>query len=173
MFDAILSLDSSLLLWISLLPHPTWLTHGMKAASAVSANSAIWYLLALALVLRGKPEAGFRAAMALVVTAVVVGVVLKPAIGRERPSVSLDANLVAAATDSASFPSGHAAGAAAGAYSLSRIWIAGAPLLWSVAAIVTVSRLYLGAHYPLDVLAGLLIGLGCAHLVTGGRENKA
>ena len=169
-FDGILSLDSSLLLWISRLPHPSWLTHGMKAASTVSAGSTLWYFLALTLVVRGKPEASFRAVMALLATAVVVGAVLKPAIGRERPAVSLDANLAATAPDTASFPSGHAAGAAAGAYSLSRIWIAGAPLLWSMAAVVTVSRLYLGVHYPLDVLAGLLIGLGCAYLVTGGRD---
>ena len=101
-FDGILSLDSTLLLWISRLPHPAWLTHGMTAASTVSAGSALWYFLALILVVRGKPDASFRAAMALLATAVVVGAVLKPAIGRERPAVSLDANLAVTAPDTAS-----------------------------------------------------------------------
>ena len=169
MFDTILSFDSSVLLWLSALPHPAWLTWAMKTLSAVSAWSTIWYLIALGLVLRGHPEAGFRAAMALVITALVVGVVLKPVVDRERPPTPLGSAL--AATESASFPSGHAAGAAAGAYGLSRVSLTGAPVLWSLATLVAISRLYLGAHYPLDVLSGLLIGLLCAHVVTISRRQ--
>ena len=138
-FDAILSFDSSVLLWLSGLLHPAWLTWAMKTVSDVSAWSAIWYVLALGFVLRGHAEAGFRASMALVVTALVVGVILKPAVDRERPPALLGSDL--AVTESASFPSGHAAGAAAGAYGLTRIWISGAPLLWGLATGVAVSRL--------------------------------
>ena len=97
----------------------------MTVLSTVTIGSALWLLLALATALTGNGAGGFRAALAVLCTAVVVGGVLKPGIGRERPSLALEGVVVYTSDrpDSRSFPSGHAAGAAAGAYSLSRTWI--------------------------------------------------
>jgi undecaprenyl-diphosphatase len=66
---------------------------------------------------------------------------------------------------SSSFPSGHAATAAAGAITLSAIYPAFAPALVFSGVIVALSRVYLGVHYPFDVLAGLLIGTVTAIVV--------
>lgn len=57
-----------------------------------------------------------------------------------------------------SFPSGHttAAFAAAGVFAL--LFPAAAPLLLTLAAAVGISRMYLGHHFPSDVLAGALLG---------------
>ena len=63
---------------------------------------------------------------------------------------------------SPSFPSGHAASAAAFATGLaleSRGWGA---VVVPVAALVGFSRVYTGAHYPTDVLAGVVLGAGAA-----------
>lgn len=60
----------------------------------------------------------------------------------------------------ASFPSSHAANAAALAVVLSRRWRRLAPALWILAALVAGSRLYLNRHFPSDVLGGAVIGVG-------------
>jgi undecaprenyl-diphosphatase len=59
---------------------------------------------------------------------------------------------------SSSFPAGHAATAFAGAILLAFIAPRAAPVLLSVAALIGFSRVYVGVHYPTDVLAGAAIG---------------
>lgn len=86
--------------------------------------------------------------------------ILKPWVDRVRPCfVVPEAHLlVPGQARSPSFPSNHAANAFAAAVMIS--WILPGPGRWAylLAALIALSRVYLGVHYPLDVAAGALLG---------------
>ncbi len=86
-----------------------------------------------------------------------------------RPPVAIGpahVRILGRVSSSFSFPSGHAIFSFMSAYTLGhgRSWRWKAPL-FLFAVCVAYSRVYVGAHYPLDVVAGALIGCGCGFLV--------
>jgi undecaprenyl-diphosphatase len=129
--------------------------------------SAAWVkgpLFVLAAVIRDAtqrrllPVYALTTLVAFVLTSVVTNA-LKDVFERERPPYGEDAvePLVAIPT-SESFPSGHSSTSFAAAVALG---ILVPKLRWpalALAAVVAFSRVYLGVHYALDVLAGALLG---------------
>ena len=100
---------------------------------------------------------------ATVWSADLLAVLLKRVVDRDRPYVVLpEAEPLLRWDASASFPSGHAATSAAGAVIILYLVGARAWALGILAAGVAFSRVYIGVHYPLDVLVGAALGAAVA-----------
>jgi undecaprenyl-diphosphatase len=85
---------------------------------------------------------------------------IKLAIGRPRPFVLFpDPSPLVVGVIGDSFPSGHSATAFAGAAILSRYLPCRWPILYLLAAAIAFSRVYVGVHYPTDVVGGAILGL--------------
>jgi undecaprenyl-diphosphatase len=118
-------------------------------------------------------------AVALAVSDLVGAQVLRPLIGRMRPCFALagTARVLVPVSDVGSLPSLHASNFFAMA---AVAWAAGRRLgiaAVAVAAVVALSRVYLGVHWPTDVIAGAAWGtacgiaaFACARRAVGGRE---
>ncbi len=107
---------------------------------------------------RRLPLAFLAAATATGAASLVVHL-LKQAFDRERPSVA-DPELgsLVAIPGNPSFPSGHSTTAFAAATAVAILSPRLRPLALGLAAAVALSRVYLRVHFPLDVLAGAVLG---------------
>jgi len=148
----------------------------MLGASWLGYFPGIWFLLGVAAL--GWPRlrpAAFRMCLAVALAYTMASGVLKPLIGRVRPS---HASIMAGRTletqppSSYSFPSGHAATAVAGAMAAARVVPAASWAFWGLATLMAYSRVYLGVHYPSDLVGGALVGVACAWLVLAGRHRS-
>ena len=140
------------------------LTTIMQAFTVAGRSGALWGVIAAL----AFPASGFEPYNLLVPWAAVaiswtVAEGAKYLFNRARPFIS-DTEIapLIKTPSSSSFPSGHSATAAAGAITLSAVYPSFAPALLLSGALVALSRIYLGVHYPFDVLAGLLIGTATA-----------
>lgn len=135
-------------------------------------------ILAIAGGRRGRRSA-MNGVAAMSVTSAVVHLALKPLGGRRRPDRTRHQVPVARHVSmpvSTSFPSGHAASAAAFATAVASAFPeAGIPLS-AGAALVAYSRVHTGVHYPVDVIAGSVTGTTLAQLVVSlldrGRNRR-
>jgi membrane-associated phospholipid phosphatase len=94
---------------------------------------------------------------------------LKVVVGSHRPD---DPGLVTI-PHSHSFPSGHTATAFAAATVLSALAPRAAPAFYVLAAAIGYSRVYVGVHWPLDVLGGAVLGVVTALLLLGAARRRS
>jgi len=131
---------------------------------------AVWIALALVLALVRREARIFVWTTACVLLADFVASIVKYAVGENRPDFP---KALVAIPKSHSFPSGHTATAFAGATALSFFFPRAAPAFVVLAAAIAYSRLYVGVHFPLDVLGGALIGVATALLLLAAARRRS
>lgn len=166
--------DSAARVWLTTHHHPI-ADAVMVGLSVIGRGGAIWIAITLALVIldRGRLRAAGGVLLALALAFAMTDLLIKPIVARARPfETAVATRVVDRRPLTYSFPSGHAASSIAAAVTLSRLWPAGRVVLWTLATLVALSRIYVGVHYPLDVIGGALLGLACAwvaHRVIAAR----
>ncbi|HEX9342064.1 MAG TPA: phosphatase PAP2 family protein [Actinomycetota bacterium] len=155
--------------------HSPLLDQALPCLTRTADYGMLWMAIAGALALAGGPR-GRRAAqsglIAIAITSALANQLAKRSFDRRRPllaSVPLVRRAQRMPT-SASFPSGHAASAAAFATALATTAPATAVPVGMLAAGVSYSRVHTGVHYPADVAAGALLGFSVGLLV--GRRAR-
>lgn len=128
-----------------------------------------WILLTIALLcFRRTRRAGVYSACALMASLIVNNLILKNLVGRVRPYELVEGLqcIVGPARDT-SFPSGHTGASFASAVAIYRQLPRKLAVFFIVlASLIAFSRLYVGIHYPTDVLGGLVTGIGIGLLVS-------
>ncbi|MBV9577745.1 MAG: phosphatase PAP2 family protein [Chloroflexi bacterium] len=169
------ALDAKLYLQVNGQAHPAWLDAACVGLTFVTTGGWIWILATAAASWLGVPRGG--AALRAIIPSVTISTwfaeyPVKAYFRRRRPFIDVvRALVVGKEPGSWSFPSGHTCAAFAAAWTLGRIWPGARPVLFGGAGVVGFSRIYVGAHYPGDVLTGALVGMTAAELVRRATEK--
>lgn len=165
MMQSLTNMDVQLLFWIQQNVRSDAATAFLEFFTDLGNMGALWIGLAVALFLYKKTRlTGSHAMLAVAVNVVLTNGLLKYLVARPRPFLlHSEINPLIALPTGFSFPSGHTSCSFAVAFVLYALL----PKRYGIPALVTAvlvgfSRLYLGVHYPTDVLAGVLVGFVAA-----------
>ena len=121
----------------------------------------IWILAAILLLLRKKHrKKGVTVLLALGIGFVITNLLLKNIVARPRPyTILTELEILIPKPSDYSFPSGHTCSSFAAALAMLKVCDRKIGIFACVLAVlIAFSRLYVGVHYPTDVLAGALLG---------------
>lgn len=168
MLEELLRLDGGILLWIQDVVRCGVLDPIVKGYTKLGNAGMLWIVLSVVLLCIPKTrKAGIVSLLAMLLGMLCTNVTLKHLVGRSRPWLTVEGLIpLIEEPDPNSFPSGHTCAAFAAASA----WWRTLPELWmkvtgvALAAAMGFSRLYVGVHFPSDVLAGMAVGLICGWL---------
>jgi membrane-associated phospholipid phosphatase len=169
-------IDTRLFLLINGLPHTSLTNRMMHALTTVMNGGGGWALILIATALvdgkRGR-RALYGVLPPLWLATMAVEYPIKGYFRRRRPFLDVvQAVAVGRKPMTYSFPSGHSASGFAGAWLLRRHYPEFAGLWYTIAGLVGFSRVYLGVHYPGDVIVGALSGALIAELSRWAIERS-
>jgi undecaprenyl-diphosphatase len=170
--EAIGRLDFAAFQWLRAHQSP-FLDAVMAGLSDIARGGFIWIAFAvlIAFLYRSRWPAVVQVVLAVALSFLITDYVAKPFFNRARPFESYaESRVYGYKPTTGSFPSGHAATAIAGACALASLAPEARVIFWMFAVLIACSRVYLGVHYPADVLAGALLGLGIGKFVVGGTR---
>jgi len=163
MLDLFLQQDKALFLFINHLPHNFLFDTFFGFMTLIGYLGAVWVTISIYLYTRNKPK--FKRLLKTIIIADLISLVLvewllKNIVARPRPLVDIPTAIVPFDFyHSFSFPSGHAVMSFAAAFILAHEYKKLKWFFWSLAFLISFSRIYLGKHYPSDVIVGGIIGV--------------
>ncbi len=172
-------MDSGILLFLQTYVRCAPVSAILVPLTTIGEAGILWILLCIPLLFSPKTrKTGWMALLTLLLCYLFNDHVLKPLIERTRPFLSISTldTLVTWPT-SPSFPSGHACSSFAAATTFWR-GLKGKGMDWFcyltvvLALFMAFSRLYVGVHYPTDVLAGSLVGIAGSSLIWIGLNRR-
>lgn len=155
-----MSWELELLHWFETI-HTPLLDAFMKAVTLLGNAGIFWILLTVVLLCTKRyRRCGIAMSFALILSLIFTNGLLKNLIMRPRPFwIDTSFNLIVAAPSDYSFPSGHSSASFAAAMACFMLKKRTGAILLCLAALISLSRLYLTVHYPTDILAGMLLGI--------------
>jgi decaprenylphosphoryl-5-phosphoribose phosphatase len=151
------SLDEQLLRLARTRGHGPRRECALAELSRLGEHGGIWLGIGVAGYLLDPPrQARWGGAMGIVAGVYALNTAIKLIVRRRRPCLA-GLPALAGTPTRLSFPSAHASTSFAGALCYSRVGLPAVPL-YALATTLSLSRVYLGVHYPSDVLAGALLG---------------
>lgn len=176
--NVVQNIDGWILLFIQNHLRPDALTPWVIRFTKLGNAGLIWIVISVLLLIPGRTRrAGILSIAALAVSLCITNLLLKNYVARIRPyEVVSGLTSLLGAVDGYSFPSGHASAGFAAATVISkscRKWV-GWPCL-VLACLLSLSRLYVGVHYPSDVICGAIIGFLIGLVIFwlfGGKEYR-
>lgn len=161
-----MSLDWSILQGIQETIRCPFLDSTMPKITMLGSGGFIWLAAAVGLLFTKKYRRQGLLLLGGLAAGVLVGnVFLKNLIARPRPCwLNPDVSLLIAVPADYSFPSGHTLTSAVGATMLAGIDRRFALPAILLAVLIAFSRLYLYVHFPSDILAGAVLGIGIGTL---------
>jgi membrane-associated phospholipid phosphatase len=166
------SLDEQLLRLARTRGHAPAVERAVGRFTRIGEHGGVWLAIGLAgQTIDGDRRARWRRATATVAGASVLNSAIKLLVRRSRPELESLPPLTRTPTR-LSFPSAHACTSFAGALCFSRLGVPAVPL-YALAGGLSASRVYLGVHYPSDVLAGALLGTALASRACRGGAGEA
>ncbi len=138
--------------------------------SKIGTDGIVWLVIGLVLALVWRRTLPFVLVVLAVAAADGIATLLKVAIGENRPSGT---GSLITIPHSHSFPSGHSAVAFSAATVLAVLVPRAAPAFLLLALAIGYSRIYVGVHWPLDVVGGALVGFVTALLLLAVARRRS
>ncbi len=168
MAELIQRVDEQMLLWITQHLRLPVLNELLSFYTSLG-NAGLLFILAAVVLLcfRATRRAGAGAGVGMMLGFALTNLTIKPLLSRPRPWVVVEGlEALVTSSDPNSFPSGHTCAAFAFGVAVAVAapwrWLKAAAL--AAAVLMGFSRLYVGVHFPSDVLAGAAIGAVCGLL---------
>lgn len=167
MLDTLLNLDGGFLLFLQESVRNPILDNLMIFITSLGNGGMIWIAATIVLLIPKKTrKAGIMSAVALLGSLIINNNIVKNIVQRPRPFVTFtDLQIIIPTPSEFSFPSGHTSSsfAAAAVFYRHLPKKLGLPSV-ILAGLIGFSRLYVGVHYPTDVIAGVLMGILLSYL---------